>query len=107
MVGSSIIQEKEKLVKMTTRCHSFFTRCHSLSLFVTRCTTHCHSLYHLLTFVVTYCTTRFHSLSIDPSLVCLFINDPCKSLKYKKKKADEFNLSHHKIYTIDELTQVS
>ena len=46
MVGSSIIQEKEKLVKMTTRCHSFLLvviRCHFLSLVVpliaTRCTT--------------------------------------------------------------------
>ena len=52
-----------------TRCHSLSfvgTLCHSLSLFVTRCTTHCHSLslvvirYHSLSFVVTRC----HSLSL-------------------------------------------
>ena len=39
-------------------CHLLY---HSLSLVVTRCTTHCHccnSLSHSLSFVVTRCTTR-------------------------------------------------
>ena len=40
-----------------------FTHCHSLSF--------CHS--SLL--VVIRCTTRCHSLSLDVTLVCLFIND--------------------------------
>ena len=60
------------------------THCHSLSLFVTRCTTRCHSLslvvirchsYHLLSLVVPLVATRFHSLSLDVPLACIFIND--------------------------------
>ena len=59
---------------MTTRCHSLsfiVTRGHLLSLVVTRC--------HLLSLVVSCFTTGCHSLyqslSLDLSLVCLFIND--------------------------------
>ena len=58
-------------------------RCHSFSLFVTRCTTcchslslvepliviRCHSLYHLLPFVVPLFVTRCHSLSLVLPLV--------------------------------------
>ena len=85
---SSLIREKRKLAKTTTRCHSLsfvvprcyllsltVIRCHSLSLIVqlvvTRLATRC----HLLSFVATRCTTRCHSLSLDVSLVCLFMND--------------------------------
>ena len=86
-----------------TCCHSLpfvVTLCNSFSLFVTCCTTCCHSLYHLLSFLATRCTTRYHSLSFVVTrcttcchslyhslsfvvtrchsmyrLVCLFIND--------------------------------
>ena len=46
VVDSSLIRKKEELAKMATRCHLLslilplvVIRCHSLSLFVTRCTT--------------------------------------------------------------------
>ena len=50
MVASSLVGKKGKLAEMVTRCHS-------------------------LSIVVTHCTTRCHS-SLDVLLVCLFINDP-------------------------------
>ena len=60
----SYSKKKGKLTQITTRCHS-------LSLVVSRC----HSLYHSFSIVVTHCTTLCHSLSLDVPLVCLFIND--------------------------------
>ena len=74
---------------VVTRCHflSLVVTCyHLLSLVVTHCFTRFHSLYHLLSlfvirchllsFVVTRCTTLCHLLSLNMSLVCLFMNDP-------------------------------
>ena len=55
VVGSSLISKKEKLAEMVTRCHSVslvVTRC------TTRCTIRCHSLSLLIPRVVTRCTTR-------------------------------------------------
>ena len=81
-------------------CHSpFVTRCHLLSLVVTRSITRCHSLslvapfvvtrFHSLSLVVIRCTTRCHSwsfvvtrchlLSLAVPLVYLFITDQQKS----------------------------
>ena len=63
------------------------THCHSLSLFVTRCTTCCHSLSfaasrcHSLSLVVPLVVTRCHSLSLGVRLVCLFINRPLKTVQ--------------------------
>ena len=54
------------------------TYCHSLSLvaiLATPCLTRFHSVCHLLSFVVTRCHSLYHSLSLDVSLVCLFINN--------------------------------
>ena len=81
-------------IRLITRCRSLsliVIFCYSLS-FVIFSVIRCHSLlfvvtvplvvtpyatrHHLLSFVVTCCTTRCHSLSLDVSLVCLFINDP-------------------------------
>ena len=45
--------------------------CHSLSLVVPLIVFRCHSL----SFIVTRCNTYCHWLSLDVSLVCLFIND--------------------------------
>ena len=72
VVGSSFIWKKSKIswnghsftffvTRCTTRCHSLslvVTRCHSLSFVVTRCTTRCHSL----SLVVPLVVTRSHSL---------------------------------------------
>ena len=76
VVGSSLIWEKEKLVKMVTRCHSLslivplvVIPCHSLSLFVICChwlspaVIRSHSLYHSLSLVVTIIVIRRHPLS--------------------------------------------
>ena len=60
VVGSSLIQKKVKLAKMTTRCHS-------LSFVVTRCLTRCHSVYNSLSFVVTRCHSMYRS--------SVFLND--------------------------------
>ena len=55
------------------------TRCHSLSIVITRCTTRCDLLYYSLSLVVPLnvnrCATRCHSLPLDVTSVCLFIND--------------------------------
>ena len=87
-------------------CHSLsfvVTRCHSLPLFVTCCTPHCHSLefvvslvviqchsvirsqflYHLLLLVVTQCTT-------------LFINDLYLKSFCKNKKLANLQIIHQK-----------
>ena len=68
--------------------------CHSLSFVVTRCTTRCttrcYSLYHSLSLVVIRCTSRCHSLSLDVSLVCLFINDHTKNIISKQGKWNVF-----------------
>ena len=53
-------------------CHSLYC---SLSLVVPLAVTPCHSLYHSLPYVVTCCTILFRPLSLDVSLVCLFVND--------------------------------
>ena len=57
VVGSSLIWEKEKLVKMVTPCHSLpfvvtrcTIRCHSLSLVAPLIATRCHSMYTHLSF---------------------------------------------------------
>ena len=76
-------------IRFNTRCHlpsliaifcyslSFVvTRRHSLSFFVTYCTTRCHSLYHSLSLVVICCTTRCHSLL----LVVILCTTRCHSL---------------------------
>ena len=52
-----------------------FTRYHSLSLVVTRCTTHCHTLSFVVPLVIRFCTIHCHSLSHDVSLVCYFVNN--------------------------------
>ena len=60
VTGSSLIRKKGELSKMTTRCHSLsivVTRSLLLSLVASRCTTCCISLYHSLSFVVTRCIT--------------------------------------------------
>ena len=95
------MRKKGKLAIMTTRCHSLSfvvirctllsfadTRCHSLSFVVTRCTSNSLVLIqcHLLPFVVTRCITRCYSLSLDVSLVCLFINDPQLETKVSETK---------------------
>ena len=64
------------------RCHLLY---HSLSLVVTSCITRCHSLYNSMSFIVTSCpslyhllslvVTRCHPMSLDVSLVCVFIKD--------------------------------
>ena len=68
-VHTLLLKKNGKLAKMTTRCHSSFlvTRCHFLSLDVTR--------FHSLSFVVLLVVTHCHTLSLDVLLVCLFIND--------------------------------
>ena len=61
----------------TTCCHSLSLAavcCHSLSFVVTGCTTRSHSL----SFVVTCCTTRCHSLS----LVIPLVVNRCHSLSF-------------------------
>ena len=75
------------------RCHSFslvVICCHSLSPGVTRCTSCCYSSLsviccttrcHLLSPVVPIIVIHCHSLSLDVTLVCLFINDLIKKLK--------------------------
>ena len=55
VVDSSFIRKEEELAKMATRV----TRCHSLSLVVTRSLYH--SFYHLLSLVVTRCHWMYHS----------------------------------------------
>ena len=45
------------------------THSHLLSLVVTRCITHCHSLSLIVPLVVTRCTTRCHSLSFVVPLI--------------------------------------
>ena len=90
MAGSSLIRNKGKLAKMTTRCHLLLfivlslviIYCHSLSFLVTRC--------HLLSIVVSRCTTRcrsfsfvgtrFHSLSLVLPLVVPLVVIRCHSL---------------------------
>ena len=78
VVGSSIIRNKGKLVKMTTRCQLLpfvVTHYHSLPVVVT----HCDSLSLVVPLVVTRCTTRcdslYHLLPFDVSLICLFIKN--------------------------------
>ena len=79
-----ISQKNHSLSFVVTFCHllSFVViRCRSLSLIVICC----HSLSlvvplivfrcHSLSFIVTRCNTCCHWLSLDVSLVCLFIND--------------------------------
>ena len=75
---SRFLSKKKKIGEITTHYHSLslvVIRCHLLPLIVPLdvicCTTRCHSL----SFLVTRCTTCSQSLSLDVSLVCLFIND--------------------------------
>ena len=91
MVGSSLIWKKRKISRNGHSLSSFVTRCttscHCLSLPVTLC----HSLYHSLSFVVTLyhslplvvpvVVTCCHSLSLDVAFVCLFINDHNSGIK--------------------------
>ena len=61
VVISSLIRQKRKLIKMTTRSHSLlFAVTHSFSLVIPLVVIHCYSL----SFVVTRCTTLCHSLSL-------------------------------------------
>ena len=77
VVISSLIRQKRKLIKMTTRSHSllfavltdFHSLYHSLSFIVTRC--------HSLSLVVPLFAAHCHSLSLDVLPVCLFVNDLC------------------------------
>ena len=82
-----ISQNDHSLPFVVICCHSLsfvVTRCHSLSFVVI----HCLSLYYSLAFVVTRCTTHCHSLSVDESIVYLFINDrPIGKLWSRKKKS--------------------
>ena len=55
VVSFSVIREKEKIAKMTTGCHS-------------------------LSLVEPLVVSRCHSLSLDVSLVCLFINERALTL---------------------------
>ena len=77
VVGSSLIRKKEKLAKMTTRCHLFY---HSLSFAVTCC--------HSLSLVVTRCVTRlpFYKRSITTEDI------KNKDLLAKKTSTRRFNL---------------
>ena len=79
-----IIRKKGSLAEVTTRWQflslvaTLCTTCYHLLSFVVHSVTHCHSLL----FVITRCSTRYHllsldathSLSLDLTLVCLFIN---------------------------------
>ena len=61
LVGSSLIPEKRKLAKRTTRCLSLsfvFTRCHLLLVVVSRCLSLHQSLSLVAPLVVTRCITR-------------------------------------------------
>ena len=61
VVISSLIRQKRKLIKMTTRSHSLlFAVTHSFSLVIPLVVIHCHSL----SFAVTRCTTLCRSLSL-------------------------------------------
>ena len=61
VVISSLIRQKRKLIKMTTRSHSLlFKVTHSFSLVIPLVVIHCHSL----SFAVTRCTTLCRSLSL-------------------------------------------
>ena len=76
LVAISFTTRCHLLSLVVTRCDFIATCCHSLSLVVTRyntrCTTRCHSLLLVVPLVVIRC----HSLSLDIPLVCLFIKDP-------------------------------
>ena len=55
------------VTRCTTRCHSLslaIIRCHSLSFVVTRCTTRCTIRCHSLSLVLPLVVTRCHSLSL-------------------------------------------
>ena len=86
VVISSLIRQKRKLIKMTTRSHSllfavltdFHSLYHSLSFIVTRC--------HSLSLVVPLFAAHCHSLSLDVLPVCLFVNDLCLFSWERNKK---------------------
>ena len=82
--------KKGKLAKMMTRCYSLslvVTRCttryhslhHSLSLIVPLVVIRCHSLYHSLSLVVTRCTTRlsFYKRSVAKILTEGLLDKVC------------------------------
>ena len=75
LVGCSLIRKKGKLVKKTTCSHS-------LSFFITHCTICCYSL----SLVVICC----HPLSLDMSLICLFIPNDLQANQIKGNQSSLF-----------------
>ena len=108
----SYSRKKKKLAKtplsfVVTRCHSLsfvVTRCHLLSIVVSRCITRCHSLCHSSSFVVIHSHSLYHSLSLDVSLVCLFINNPCKGNILSTTPKNSGNQEHIITQLLDNIT---
>ena len=71
----SLLFEKRKMSQNDHQLSLVVIHCHSLSpdvpLVVTRCTPRC----HLLLLIAIRCSSLYHSMSLDVSLVCLFINN--------------------------------
>ena len=89
-LSSSLIRKK-KISRNHDSLSLVATRCHSLPLVATCCTTRC----LLLSLVVLHChllTTRCHSLSLDVPLACLLINDRMNCSFLKKIINGRFNI---------------
>ena len=102
MVGSSLIREKKKLAK--TPLSFVIICCHSLSFVVNRCLSLYHSLCHSSSFVVIHSHSLYHSLSLDVSLVCLFINNPCKGNILSTTPKNSGNQEHIITLLLDNIT---
>ena len=120
ILAAEMTLKKGRLAKNGYSLSFAVTFCCLLSFIVTRFETCCHLLYYLLSFFfnhchllyqslslvgplvvvtcsTTRCTTRCHSLSLDVTLVFIFINDPTNWLTCIQNNPQNFSI---KIFNI-------